>query len=273
MTRAAAAAAFVASLLLPTMAAAQWPAQPYPPQPQPTYPPQPQPTYAPQGPSAQGTHPGGWPNLQIPGLPPFGQVQAAPPPMPTAQPADGFMRGLEWFYADAEVGPSYVGASAFGKSSFIRSDSSAGVLFGAELGLRLLIFTIGPRFRYHALADFGFWQLGGAVGVHVPLGHLDFGGDLFVGYSAFATIPSDNYLPGATGPRDLSVQGGHFGLHPTFDYYFTPWLSLGATAGVDFLFLGRSATTSNTTTLATPAVGGSAQGLALNAVARLGFHF
>jgi hypothetical protein len=63
----------VAVLLAPCAASAQWqqPQQPYPQQPPP-----------------QGAAPTGWPTVQLPGLPGFGQPQQPmqPAPMPTAQP-------------------------------------------------------------------------------------------------------------------------------------------------------------------------------------------
>jgi hypothetical protein len=110
--------------------------------------------------------------------------------------------------------------------------SSAGVVFGAAAGVKLLFFTLGGRFRFHQLADYNLWQLGGMLGVHLPYGNWDFGGDLYVGYAAVGSF--------AASMAPSSPSGAHLGIEGGGDYYFLKWLSLGATIDFEFLFLGRA---------------------------------
>lgn len=151
----------------------------------------------------------------------------APPP-----PAQDEGRGLEWFWARAEVGASYMHLSLDEAALGVPKPSSGGLVLGAAAGARLLIFTIGARFRLHQLADYNLWQLGGMLGLHVPYGSWDFGGDLYFGYAQVGSFASP--MPPS------SPSGAHFGVEGGADYYFLKWLSAGATIDFELLFLGRA---------------------------------
>jgi hypothetical protein len=112
---------------------------------------------------------------------------------------------------------------------------SAGALFGLSAGARLLVFTLGARFRLHQLADYNLWQMTGLAGFHVPLGSWDVGGDFFMGYASVGSWSGPAGIPAGTAPAGL-----HLGVQGGADYYLAKWFSLGADAGIEWLFLGRA---------------------------------
>ena len=155
------------------------------------------------------------PPIQPP--PPMGWT----PPQQQAQPPPDEGRGLEWFWARAEVGASYTHLLLDEKTA------SGGVLFGAAAGARLLFFTAGARFRYHQLADYNLVQVSGMLGAHIPYGWWDFGADLYLGWAGAPSLSP-------------SPSGFHVGLEGGADYYLAKWFSLGATIDFELLFLGRA---------------------------------
>jgi hypothetical protein len=153
-------------------------------------------------------------------------------PQPQPQPAPSAAdegRGLEWFWARAEVGASYMHLSLDEKALDVPKPSSGGAVFGAAAGARLLFFTAGARFRWHQMADWNMWQLGGMLGLHIPSGMWDFGGDLYFGFAQVGNAAAPN------------PSGVHFGVEGGVDYYFVKWFSAGATIDFELLFLGRAA--------------------------------
>lgn len=143
-------------------------------------------------------------------------------------------RNFELFWARAEVGGSYLDMQQFSSSTFqLENAKGTGVMFGAALGARLLMFTLGPRFRYHSVGDFQFGQLNGELGFHFSFGRFDPFLSLHGGYSFVA---SGNLAQAAS---DVSVRGFNAGLSAGLDYYLTPAFSLGGAFTAEGLFLKR----------------------------------
>ncbi len=83
-------------------------------------------------------------------------------------------RGLEFVALNLEVGPEYLGLHTLKADHLVDSkyidSKGAGLAVGAGLGVRLLAFTVGARFRYANFSDWALWTLGAEAGMHIPLG-------------------------------------------------------------------------------------------------------
>ena len=102
----------------------------------------------PSGASAQWQQPGwGQPQQPPPQQQQWGQPQPQPwpPPQPQPQPQPSgdsdSGRGLEFVWARAEIGPSYMSQSLKGSALGVPRPDSAGALFGLSAGARLLVFN------------------------------------------------------------------------------------------------------------------------------------
>jgi len=196
-----------------------------------------------------------WPQpLPPPGPLPPGPLPPGPLPQqnqPQNQPQSSDSdRGLEFVWARAEVGVSYMNLSLDSKALGVPNPSSGGLLLGGAAGARFLFFTVGARFRLHQTVDYNLWQLGGMLGVHIPSGNWDYGGDLYLGYASVGSFH---------GGWPVSPNGFHVGVEGGIDYYFVKWFSLGATIGFETLILGGG--------------GKSAAGLSFNLAPHAALHF
>ncbi len=150
-------------------------------------------------------------------------------------------RGLEFFYANAGIGLSVLGMQTFsGNDLKLEKTSSTGPAFDVGAGLRLFVFTLGPRLRYHQLSAFNLWQITGELGLHIPAGKLDpyftlSGGYAFVGSLDQDVIPSSSNVSS----NDVKVKGGSVGVALGLDYYIAPFFSVGGEVGAQALFLKR----------------------------------
>ncbi len=222
-----------------------------------------------------------------PTAPPPGSGTATTQKLNEAQKKDSG-RGLEWVYADAEAGFAYASLGSLSNNLSIQRTDNSGPMLGAAAGVRLLVFTLGARFRYQLLDSFNFWQLNAVVGVHVPLGHWDPYVAIHGGYSAIGTLDSSvvdikNLASGATS-SDISVHGGNVGLSGGVDYYFVRFLSLGVDGSFEFLFLKRDPLPMPAGCAATPACqaavasnplyqkSGDSVGMGLSVSLHLGLH-
>jgi hypothetical protein len=185
-------------------------------------------------------------------------------------------RGLEFVYFNVEGGFEFVSLDAITKSGALvpaGTDTSAiGPLVGVASGVRLLYFTLGPRFRYAHTTAWDLWTLNLDVGWRVPLGKLEPHGELGVGYAKLG-----HSADGAVGAdRGVSVGGFDFRLGGGFDYYATNVLSVGAVLDIELLRLARSSVTPLPGDPASVAAFGSSAsslGLTVTAAAVIGFHF
>lgn len=198
-------------------------------------------------------------------------------------------RGLEFAYVDVEAGGQYASLEGFAHDGLgllpsVPGLSSAkldgfGPMFGAGAGVRLLFFTIGPRFRYATFSDWDLLGIGGDVGVHFPLGSLEPYVRLGAGYTKLGH--PTKALFGDAG--DVKIDGWNLQLASGADYFVTKVFSVGARASFDVLFLGRDAVDPQSLTTATSgpelaraqAYGqdGSATGFAASLSVVLGLHF
>lgn len=188
-------------------------------------------------------------------------------------------RGLEFFYARAGAGGAFVGLGALGGGDKLRLEDKSGVggAFELALGVRLLVFTLGPRARLLLLAPATLWQVGAEAAFRVPLGRWDpfvgLQGGYTFGSSSNGNLVCANGAPasscGATG--SASWGGADVGLTGGADYYLSPNLSLGAAANVMFLFLSRKAVDGTVDPGLSSAA--SATGIGLTLGAHAGLHF
>ena len=226
------------------------------------------------------------PPLQSGGLAPPPSNSGPPPPAPRqpgptqlaleASQEQDSGRGLEFVYFHLEGGFEFAGLETLTKTGRLvpegAATSAVGPLFGLASGLRLLYFTIGPRFRFAHTTDWDLWTLNLDVGWHIPLGRLEPHGELGLGYAKLGHS-ADKFF-GAD--RGVSVSGFDARLGFGIDYYPTNVFSIGATLDLEFLRLARSSVALQATDPAAVASFGtsaSSLGIAATACAVVGFHF
>ena len=227
-------------------------------------------------------------NLQAGGLKPPEAVQsdaAGNAASPTEQQLDradkeDSGRGLEFVALDADVGPEFLGLHTLKSDHLVDSkyidSKGTGLAAGAGVGLRLLAFTLGARFRYANFSDWALWTLGVEGGLHIPLGRLEPYFTLGAGYASLGSFDKAKTGFNPNSAHGVDVRGG-VGL----DYYLSNSFSVGANLSGDVLFLSRKGRASDTTS-ADPEVQAASQvyaadgsgigaGATLSAV--LGLHF
>lgn len=159
-------------------------------------------------------------------------------------------RGLEFFYASAGIGGSYVGLSASPRSTALGLEkvSGAGVTADVGLGVRFVTITVGPRARMTTLPGLTLWQVDLEAASHIPYGKLDGYFGLHGGYAFSGKISGDSVImsaaTSAVSATDLSVHGLDLGLQAGADYYWTLNFSLGFDFGGSVYFLSRPAISS-----------------------------
>jgi hypothetical protein len=137
---------------------------------------------------------------------------------------------------NAEAGFSYASLDSLNSHDLeLKNSSSAGGMFGLGAGVRLLIFTLGARARVDELTTYSLWELGGELGIHVPMKKWDpyFG---FRGGYALAGSLSQVLSKSA---NQISIHGAYAGMMFGADYYFLPYLSAGVDFSPEGLFLTR----------------------------------
>ncbi|MEI9938150.1 MAG: hypothetical protein WDO69_13100 [Pseudomonadota bacterium] len=187
-------------------------------------------------------------NLQAGGLKPPEAVQSDANPTKVTQTEaeldradkEDSGRGLEFAWLNAEVGPQYLGLEALKANNLVDSSQfdskGVGMVYGAGLGVRLVAFTLGARFRFANFSDWQLWTLGAEGGMHIPLGRIEPYFTLGAGYASLG-----GFKPVALSAADPSAHGldlrGAVGL----DVYLSNTFSIGGNLSGDFLFLSRSA--------------------------------
>ncbi|HYP98374.1 MAG TPA: hypothetical protein VER96_06855 [Polyangiaceae bacterium] len=190
-------------------------------------------------------------NLQAGGLKPPDAVESDPNaanPTPETQTEaqldradkEDSGRGLEFAWLNAEFGPQYVGLQALKADNLVDGtlvdSKGVGMTYGAGLGVRLLAFTLGARFRFGNFSDWQLWTLGAEAGMHIPLGRLEPYFTLGAGYASLGGFKPDAVTPYKPSAHGFDVRGSA-GL----DYYLSNTFSVGANLSGDLLFLSRSA--------------------------------
>ncbi len=186
-------------------------------------------------------------NLQAGGLKPPEAVQADSTPSGPAQTEaeldradkEDSGRGLEFVALNAEVGPEVLGLHTLKNKGLVDGtlidSKGAGLLVGAGLGVRLLAFTVGARFRFGNFSDWQLWTLGAEAGFHIPLGNLEPYASLGAGYASLGAFDKAN--------SGLTPNAAHgFYVRPAVgvDYYLSNTFSIGGNLSGDLLFLSRS---------------------------------
>jgi hypothetical protein len=172
-------------------------------------------------------------------------------------------------WLNGEVGVTHVGLATFHDAHLLDPNDvkskATGVVAGAGLGVRLIFFTIGARFRYAPLPDYKLWSLGLEGGVHLPLGAFEPYATLDAGYVSLGSFSGASSF--------AKVHGFDARLAVGADYYLTNIFSVGVNVSTDLLALQR-------TTNACPSGGsdfyctsGSSIGGAVSATAVGGLHF
>lgn len=173
-------------------------------------------------------------------------------------------RGLEFVWVNGEIGFQAIDLTALSGplvAGGVESGSS-GLLYGGAIGMRVLYFTLGARFRAGALSSYDLWSLALEGGMRLPLGELE----PFV--TLGAGIASASNVRAATTNVTLDAFGFDLRAALGADYYLSDTFSVGAQTGGDFLFLSRKDTS------AAVAAGDDASvGAGFFLSAQVGLHF
>jgi hypothetical protein len=207
------------------------------------------------------------PPLAPPGLPSTPIMpQAAPPPNDESQDSG---LGLEWVWANADIGAAYVNLQSFDATNLaLQKTETSGPTYGVAAGIRLLFLTVGVRAEDLQLASIGsLWELSLEAALHTRIGRIDPYLGVRGGYNFVGT---------------LSIHG--FDIGPTFglDVYLVKYVSLGVDLDAQFLFLQRPkpALPAGITESMLPVQyqqlydnSGSSVGFGVTGTAHLGLHF
>ena len=189
-------------------------------------------------------------------------------------------RGLEFVALNVDVGPEVLGLHTLKADNLVDGkyldSKGTGLAVGGGLGVRLLAFTVGARFRYANFSDWALWTLGAEAGLHLPLGRLEPYFTLGAGYASLGSFSksSSGFAPNRAHGLDLRGSAG-------LDYYLSNTFSVGANLSGDVLFLGRKGGGAQTLTTdpnadrtsVSYAADGSGIGLGGTLSAVLGLHF
>ena len=148
-------------------------------------------------------------------------------------------RGLEFVWFNAEGGIQYLGLETLRANELLDAETvtttQVGPLFGVGAGVRLIVFTLGGRFRFSNFEEWQLWTLDAEVGMRIPLGSLEPYFSLAGGYASLGAFSANRALDAS----DVAVRGfnlrGAFGI----DYYIGNAFSIGGNLSGDVLFLSR----------------------------------
>jgi len=194
-------------------------------------------------------------------------------------------RGLEWVWLNGEIGFEALGVQGLKDNGLVDGvlveDSAAGLSYGAGVGVRVIVFTVGARFRYGNFSAWDLWSLNLEGGFHIPIGRLEPYFVLGAGYSSLGAIKQDAITTNVS-KDDIDIDGYNIRIGGGLDYYVTPRFSVGAALNGDLLGLYRSAVSGITVPPgsgvaaqadATYSQSGSGLGWAFSASAVVGLHF
>lgn len=186
-------------------------------------------------------------------------------------------RGLEWVWLNAEIGAQHLGLQTISSDQLVDSQlvktTQTGLTYGAGVGVRILVFTVGARFRLGSFSDWQLWTLGLEGGFHVPIGKLEPYFTLGAGYASLGGFSTD-----AAVASKADVKGVNARLGAGFDYYLSNTFSLGTNLTGDMYFLSRSkvagaAASPNPSEATVYGKDGSSIGAGLTLTAVVGLHF
>ncbi len=186
-------------------------------------------------------------------------------------------RGLEWVWLNAEIGTEHLGLGTLKSNQLLDpklvKTTQTGLLYGAGVGVRILVFTAGVRFRLGSFTDWQLWTLNAEGGLRIPLGSLE---PYFTVGAGYASLGSFSTSAPASSKAD--VKGFNARLGAGLDYYLSNTFSLGANFTGDLLFLSRAAVAGAATSTsgdeaAVYAKDGSSIGAGATLTAVVGLHF
>jgi hypothetical protein len=183
-------------------------------------------------------------------------------------------RGLEFVWLNAELGPEYLGLQTLRNKGLVDSSQihskDAGMMYGAGLGMRLLVFTFGARFRFGNFPDWELWTLNAEAGMHIPIGRIEPYVTLGGGYASLGAWNKSKVGPEMKQAHGFDARAG-FGV----DFYLTNTFSVGGNFTGDMLILSRAGSVlgpqGSVLVAAQPSGSGIGLGGTLSAV--LGLHF
>lgn len=186
-------------------------------------------------------------------------------------------RGLEWIWLNAEVGAQHLGLQTFKGDGLVDpklvKTTQTGLMYGAGIGARILVFTVGARFRMGTFKDWQLWTLDAEGGFRIPIGKLEPYFNVAAGYAALGSLPTE-----APATSQANVRGVHARIGAGLDYYLSNTFSVGGNLSGDLLFLSRAkvdgAETSTSADEATVySKDGSSIGAGTSLTAVVGLHF
>jgi hypothetical protein len=149
-------------------------------------------------------------------------------------------RGLEWFWLNAEVGAQHLGLQTFKANELVDAElvktTQTGLLYGAGIGVRLLVFTAGVRFRLGSFSDWQLWTLDAEGGLRIPIGDLEPHFTVGAGYASLGSFSTT-----APASSKADVKGFNARLGFGIDYYLSNTFSVGGNVSGDLLILSRAA--------------------------------
>ena len=227
-------------------------------------------------------------NLESGGLRPPDAVDGSTPPPadPTAQTPERELaqadqedsgRGLEWIWLNAEIGGEHLGLQTLKADNLLDpklvKTTQTGLLYGAGGGVRILVFTVGARFRLGSFSDWQLWTLNVEGGLRIPIGSLEPYVTVGGGYASLGSFSTS-----APASSKADVKGFNARVGAGLDYYLSNTFSVGANLTGEMLFLSRSkvsgaATSTSGNEAAVYGKDGSSIGAGATLTAVAGLHF
>ncbi|HYJ08523.1 MAG TPA: hypothetical protein VEX18_05930 [Polyangiaceae bacterium] len=186
-------------------------------------------------------------------------------------------RGLEWIWLNAEVGVEHLGLQTFKANELVDAElvktTQTGLTYGAGIGVRLLVFTVGARFRLGSFDQWQLWTLNAEGGLRIPIGSLEPYFTLGAGYASLGSFSTT-----APASSKADVKGFNARLGFGLDYYLSNTFSVGGNLTGDLLVLSRSAVAGASTSMmgneaTVYAEDGSGIGAGATFTAVVGLHF
>ncbi len=179
-------------------------------------------------------------------------------------------RGLEFVWLNAELGPEYLGLQTLRNRGLVDSSQihskDLGMVYGAGLGMRLLVFTFGARFRFGDFPDWELWTLNAEAGMHIPIGRVEPYVTLGGGYASLGA-----WNKAKVGADMKQAHGFDARAGVGVDFYLTNTFSIGGNFAGDMLILSRSSAALGANSVVLPSGSGIGLGGTLSAV--FGLHF
>jgi hypothetical protein len=185
-------------------------------------------------------------------------------------------RGLEFVWLSAEAGYEFITLQGLKSGGLLDSevvpDDGSAFTFGVGAGVRLIVLTLGARFRLAQLSAWNLWTLNGEVGLHIPLGVLEPYVVLGGGYARLGAVDDAEDRLGFD-PAEVSASGFDVRLGGGLDWYLNPLLSLGVQGNVELLALSRSRAAAAGALASVYADDGDGIGLGITLTGVVGVHF